>query len=366
LAAGKNLFLKPLSSSPSPPARRSTIRDVAKRAGVSVATVSRVLAGNYPAAPATRSKVMRAVRELDYVVNTHARALAGVTTKSVAIIVNSVLSHIYAQIAQGVETEAATEGRLCVIGTTGGDPERELALVRLMREQHADAVILVGNVVINEEYQTRIAHYARSLTTAGSRLVLCGRPPLGPEVPAIVVEYDNTGGAHMATSHLLSAGHERIAYLGRQPGNIAQTRIEGYRRALADHRVAHDPGLERDGAFGRHDGYRMMNELLATGRDFTAVFAATDVVASGARQALLERGLRIPEDVSLVGFDDAPQAADIGLTTVHLPGVELGRTAVRLALASQAEHNPDGGPGTHVILGTHVVVRDSVRPRLTR
>ncbi|KAB8195391.1 LacI family DNA-binding transcriptional regulator [Nonomuraea phyllanthi] len=341
--------------------RPSTIRDVARRAGVSVATVSRILSGSYPSAPATRSKVMRAVRELDYVANAHARGLAGVRPKSVAIVVNSVVSPHYAHVAQGVQDQAVREGRLCIVGTTGGDPERELATVQLMREEHAEAVILVGNIVADGAYRERMAGYARALALAGSQLVLCGRPPLGDDVPAIVVQYDNVGGAHAITSHLLSAGHRRILFLGRRDGyTTPESRIAGYRQALAAHRVPHDPALEVEGTMERDEGYRMMRERLADGpRDFTAVFAVNDQIAAGARQALRERGLRIPADVSLAGFDDLPPAADIDLTTVHVPHEELGRTAVRLALES-------GTPGVsrHVMLGTHIVVRDSVSTHL--
>ncbi len=339
--------------------RPSTIRDVAKLAGVSVATVSRILSGSYPSAPATRSKVMRAVRELDYVANAHARGLAGVRPKSVAIVVNSVVSPHYAHVAQGVQEEAVREGRMCIVGTTGGDPDQELAAVQLMREEHAEAVILVGNTVVDDAYRERMADYARALAVAGSQLVLCGRPPLGPEVPAIVVEYDNTAGAHALTSHLLSAGHRRILFLGRRTGyTTPESRVAGYRAALAAHRVPHDPGLEVKGTMDRNEGHRMMRERLDAGPpDFTAVFAANDLIAAGARQALRERGLRIPDDVSLVGFDDLPPAADIDLTTVHVPHEELGRTAVRLALRRETP-----GIAQHVTLGTHIVVRDSVRP----
>jgi LacI family transcriptional regulator len=347
---------------PTDGARRSTIREVAARAGVSVATVSRILAGNYPASPTTRNRVMRAVKELDYVANIHARALAGNPSKSVAIVLNSVISPHYAHVAQGVQTQAAAEGRLCLIGTTGGDAERELAMVKFMREQHAEAVILVGNVVADEAYRTRMSRYAHALAAVGSRLVLCGRPSLGPDVPAVVVECDYRGGAFAATSHLLSAGHERILFLGRRPGyTTAEARLAGYRNALAAHGVPHDEDLEVDGTFERHEGYRMTKERLAAGQqDFTAVFACNDLIASGARQALLERGLAVPDDVSMVGFDDLPPALDLNLTTVHLPHEELGRIAVRLAL----EHAARGGDPGHVVLGTHLVVRDSVRPRL--
>ncbi|TDD53509.1 LacI family transcriptional regulator [Nonomuraea terrae] len=341
--------------------RPTTIRDVAAHAGVSVATVSRILSGTYPSAPATRSKVMRAVRELDYVANANARGLAGASSRSVAIIVNSVVSPHYAHVAQGVQTQAALEGKLCIVGTTGGDPERELATVQLMRQEQAECVILVGNVVNDDAYRERMAEYARALALAGSQLVLCGRPALGPDVPALVIEYDNTGGAHAITSHLLSAGHRRILFLGRREGyTTPDSRIAGYRKALADFHVPHDPGLEMDGTMERHEGYRMIRERLDAGpRDFTAVFAGNDLIAAGARQALREHGLRIPDDVSMVGFDDLPTAADIDLTTVHVPHEELGRTAVRMAL----EHKrTKSGVADHVMLGTHIVVRDTVRP----
>jgi LacI family transcriptional regulator len=180
-------------------------------------------------------------------------------------------------------------------------------------------------------------------------------------VPALVVEYDNTGGAYAITSHLLSAGHRRILFLGRHEGyTTSDSRITGYRNALADHRVPHDPGLEVDGTMERSEGYRMIRERLAAGPpDFTAVFAGNDLIAAGARQALREHGLRVPDDISMVGFDDLPPSADIDLTTVHVPHEELGRTAVRLAL----ERGQDkAAPGRHVLLGTHIIVRDSVRP----
>ena len=160
-------------------------------------------------------------------------------------------------------------------------------------------------------------------------------------------------------SHLLSAGHERILYLCHRAGfTTSEGRITGYREALAAFGVPHDPGLEVHGTLERSEGYRLMRRRLEDGRpDFTAVVAANDQVAAGARQALLEHGLRVPDDISLAGYDDLPPAEDIGLTTVHVPHEELGRTAVRLAL-----RRGTGGEPAHVVLGTHIVVRGSVRP----
>ena len=351
----------PRHAAPPQPARRATIRDVAAAAGVSIATVSRILGGTYSSAPATRQRVLKAVRELDYVANAHARALSGGTTKTIAIIANSVISPYYAHVAQGVQSQAAQSGRLCLIGTAGGDPARELATMRLMREAHAGVVIVVGNVVDDDAYRKRMREYIHALAAAGSQLVLCGRPALGPDVPTVVVEFDNTGGARAATSHLLSAGHRRILCLGHRPGyTTSEGWIAGYREALAAFRIDPEPALQVEGTMERAEGYRMMRERLDAGPgDFTAVLAANDLVAAGARQALTERGLSIPADVSMIGFDDLPPSADIGLTTVHVPHEELGRTAVRLAL--EREQSRPGGP-ERMVLGTHIVMRDSVRP----
>lgn len=341
--------------------KRPTIRDVAALAGVSVATVSRVLSGDYPVAGSTRTKVQRAVKELDYVVNAHARALSGTTSKVVAIVVREVVSPFYARIAAGVEEQATEAHRLCLVCTTHGDPDRELEVVKLMREQQADAVILVGGVVENSDYRERMYRYAQGLEAAGTRLVFCGRPSLGPDFPAIAVEYDNAGGAFAATSQLLSGGHRRIAMLAGEAGlTTSDQRIDGYRRALASFGVPEDPALIRHGWMSHDEGGRHVRDLLAAKTEFTAIFASNDHVAAGALLALREAGLRVPEDVSIIGYDDSPFAQDLwpALNSVHVPLEELGRTAVRLAL----QRTNGAPPRQQVMLGTHVVIRNSVRP----
>ncbi|MEV0456421.1 LacI family DNA-binding transcriptional regulator [Catellatospora methionotrophica] len=340
--------------------KRPTIRDVAAMAGVSVATVSRVLSGDYPVANATRTKVQRAVRELDYVVNAHARALSGSTSNVVALVMYDVVTPFFAFIASGVEYQATESDRLCLVCTTHGDPDRELEIVKLMREQHADAVILVGGVNMTDDYRERMYRYAKGLEDAGSRLVLCGRPSLGPDFPAITVEYDNAGGAYSATSHLLSSGHRRIAMLGGPIGNTTfDARLDGYRRALEAFRVPVDPALIVHGDMSQESGFRQVQRLLSGGVAFTAIFAANDFVAAGAMRALRAAGKSVPGDVSVIGYDDTPFAPELtpALTSVHLPHEELGRTAVKLAL-----HRGEGSARQHVMLGTHIAMRDSVRP----
>jgi LacI family transcriptional regulator len=341
--------------------KRPSIKDVAARAGVSMATVSRVLSGDYPVAAPTRARVQRAVRELDYVVNAHARALHGATSKVVALVVADVVTPFFARIAAGVEEEATKANRLCLVCTTHADADRELGVVMLMREQRADAVILAGGVVENDDYRERMRRYAHGLEDAGSRLVLCARPSLGPDFPAITVEYENVGGAHAAATHLLTAGHRKILMVAGPVGlTTSDQRVEGYRTALAAYGQPVDPALINHGPWGRDEGYRRIRALLESGPEFTAIFAGNDGVAAGAMAALRETGRRVPEDISIVGYDDVPSAADFNppLTTVRVPQEELGRTAVKLAM----QRGGGASAREHVMLGTHLVVRGTVRP----
>jgi LacI family transcriptional regulator len=349
--------------------RAATIRDVATRAGVSVATVSRVITGNYPVAGPTRAKVLRAVRDLDYVVNAHARALAGNRSKIIAVLLSDITSSFYNRIVFGVEQQATAEDRLCMVCTTQGDPEREVRLVEMLREQNVDAVVLVGGVIDSPEYRERMARLARLLDGAGSRLVLCGRPSPGVDLPVTVVEYDNTGGAFAAASHLLSQGHRRILFLGGVEANTTtQSRLEGYRKAMAAYGLPDDPGLILTGNQAREFGHDALKARLAeTGGkpDFTAVVAWDDLVAGKALVALREAGIAVPGDVSVVGYNDELVAQDVtpALTTVSIPHTELGREAVRLALH---RNDPAVGRAQHVTLGTHIIVRDSVAPVIHR
>jgi len=350
-------------------AGRATIRDVAERAGVSVASVSRVLSGNYPVSEELRRRVMKVVRDLDYVTNAHARSLAGGGTPTVAILINNITGAAFAHVAKGVEGAATLRGWLSIVGTTGDDPERELTLVNLMRQQGADAVVLLGGAYDYDEYQLRMARFARSLDAAGSHLVLVGRPPLEGDVPATTIDYDNESGAYAMASHLLSAGHRRILVLpGHAELTTAQGRLKGARRAFEAYGVPFDQGLVRHGPYDDEHGYAAVQAALHETPDFTAVLAGTDIVAAGAMQALRSAGLRVPDDVSITGYDDIPLASQLTpqLTTVHVPYEEMGRVALR-AVADRRQGVGGGarrksGDAEHLVLGTHVVVRDSVRP----
>ncbi|WP_327185714.1 LacI family DNA-binding transcriptional regulator [Streptomyces sp. NBC_01334] len=183
-------------------AARSTSRHVAARAGVSASTVSRVLGGLYPISAETRRRVLRAVSELDYVADARAKAIAGAGTPTPAFVLEDITGPSFAQMAPGgVEREAHRLGHLCLVCSTEGDVRREPDFVETTRAQRAAAVILVGGTADTPEYRRRTRRIADSLAFVGSRLVLCGRPPLSPGAPVTVVEYDNEGGAFALVAH---------------------------------------------------------------------------------------------------------------------------------------------------------------------
>ncbi|MGW3203291.1 LacI family DNA-binding transcriptional regulator [Streptomyces sp. NPDC001135] len=326
-----------------------TLADVAARAQVSPATVSRVLNGNYPVAASTRERVLRAVDELDYVLNGPASSLAAATSDLVGILVNDIADPFFGIMASAIQAEIGGPGgraggeRLAVVCNTGGSPERELTYLTLLQRQRAAAVVLTGGAVEDAPHAAAVAAKLRKLTEAGTRVVLCGRPP-APDTGAVALTFDNGGGARRLTEHLLGLGHRRLGYIaGPQERTTTRHRLEGHRAALAAAGIEEDPRRTVHGRFDRQSGYEATVELLRRDPSLTAVVAANDSVALGACAALRESGLRIPEDVSVAGFDDLPFSVDAvpALTTVRLPLAEAGARAGRIAMGR--EDAPPGG-----------------------
>ena len=330
------------------------ITHVARRAGVSPATVSRVLNGNYPVATGTRERVLQAVRELGYVANAHAQALLKASSGTVGVILHDVSDPYFAEICRGIQEVAAARNRLVVLCNSLRDPAREITYIEMLRAHRVDAVIMAGGYILDEGYLLVLQEQALRLRGQGSRLVLCGRHP----VSADAVVPDNTGGAAQLVRHLLRAGHRRIAHIAGPRGfSTTQDRQEGYLGALASFAVEADPALMVSGDFSRQGGYEATIGLLQSSVDFTAIFAANDLVAVGSMAALREHGVRVPDDVSLVGFDDLPISRDITppLTTVKVPMVEMGRRSMELALQER------DAACRVVRLPTELVERQSVR-----
>ncbi|MGC0250335.1 LacI family DNA-binding transcriptional regulator [Pseudactinotalea sp. Z1748] len=336
--------------------KRPTVRDIAAHAGVSVATVSRILNGAYQAPQATHEKVMRAVQDLDYRTST-TRALTTLTG-TIAVGIPHMRSQYYMAIGSGIEEQARTGGLGVLLSTTAGHPEQELQLVDMMLQRGVEAVILIGGIEERAEHRAALANRAHALARGGSRLVLCGRPWQGPpDAPVSVVNYDAEAAGYAATTYLLSNGHRRIAHLGG-PNRFAtgMLRARGYRRALDDFGVEFDESLIATAKMDREAGIYYGRKFL-TETDATAIFAANDEQAAGIIAAARAEGRSMPEELSLMGFDDTLLARDLypALTSLHVPQLEMGRAAARMAMYrdDQAEQRLE--------IGTHVVVRDSVR-----
>ncbi|MFC8129617.1 LacI family DNA-binding transcriptional regulator [Streptomyces sp. NPDC057302] len=352
-----------------------TLADVAARAQVSPATVSRVLNGNYPVATATRERVLRAVDDLDYVLNGPASSLAAATSDLVGILVNDIADPFFGIMAGAVQSEIGGPGgraggeRMAVVCNTGGSPERELTYLTLLQRQRAAAVVLTGGALEDPAHAAAMSAKLARLADAGTRIVLCGRPPLeDSDAVAATLTFDNRNGGRRLTEHLLTLGHRRIGYVaGPLERTTTRHRLEGHRDALAafgGESAGSAGSADRDeltvhGPYTRRSGYEATLELLRRDPDLTAIVAANDTVALGASAALRERGLRIPEDISVAGFDDLPFSVDAvpALTTVRLPLYEAGARAGRLATG--AEEAPPGGVAT---IGAELMVRGSTAP----
>ncbi|MEV0117801.1 LacI family DNA-binding transcriptional regulator [Streptomyces sp. NPDC050844] len=346
-----------------------TLADVAARAQVSPATVSRVLNGNYPVAAATRERVLRAVDDLDYVLNGPASSLAAATSDLVGILVNDIADPFFGIMAGAVQSEIGGPGgraggeRMAVVCNTGGSPERELTYLTLLQRQRAAAVVLTGGALEDPDHAAAVSAKLARLADAGTRIVLCGRPPLADtDAATATLTFDNRNGGRRLTEHLLTLGHRRIGYVaGPMERTTTRHRLEGHREALAASAADHgdQDELTVHGPYTRRSGYEATLELLRRAPDLTAIVAANDTVALGASAALRDRGLRIPQDISVAGFDDLPFSIDAvpALTTVRLPLHEAGARAGRLATG--AEEPPPGGVAT---IGAELMVRGSTAP----
>jgi len=320
----------------------ANLRDVAARAGVSPATASRVFGGSNNVHADTRERVLAAADELGYVVNGLARAMTGRGPGMIAFVVRSMIGPTFASLAAGAESVATANGHLLLIATTEGDQERERELIATLREQRARAVLYVGSTESDAAFDARIAGYAKDLADVDASLVLCGRPPVAGAPTIVSVDYDHRAGVGAGVDELVAHGHTRIGYLGEGKGmTTAEQRLDGYRKAMKRHGLPHPRDLVHDAANTEDAGELAALEILSTDHRPTAIVAMTDNIAIGTYRAARALGLRIPDDVSIVGFDDVPIVGDLtpGLTTVHPPFFEVGVRAARIALGlDQAEN----------------------------
>jgi LacI family transcriptional regulator len=334
-----------------------TLADVARRAGVSSATASRVINGSAkPVDEALRRRVVKAVEELRYIPNAQARMLARAERGAVGVIVHDVSDPYFAEITRGLQRVATDRGTLLVICNSYRDPVREREYVELLSAQRVAAIVLAGSGYHDQVATRDLNASLRRYHDGGGRVAVIGRHELIGDavVPA------NTDGARDLGEFLTGLGHRTVGVIaGPRELTTTTDRLGGLRTALKAARLTLPSSRVVYGDFTRDSGVRAAAELLDAHPGMTAIVAMNDSMAIGALAAARTRGLAVPNQLSVVGFDDMPIAQDVtpALTTVRLPLVEMGARALTLALGT----HPSGERLVEPAAAT-VVVRDSAGP----
>jgi DNA-binding LacI/PurR family transcriptional regulator len=337
--------------------RGVSIRDVARLAGVSPGTASRVLSGStYPVSERARQRVEEAARALSYVTNSAARALVTGRSEIVGAIVHDITDPFFSVVVRGLQDAAVADGLVVLVGNDDRDAGKLEAYLTMLQSQKPTGVVLIGGQLRDPAATLPVAQAVQRLREQGVPVVAVGRYEL--DIPHVAV--DDVAAAECAVSHLVELGHRHIAFLGGPLNSTTvQDRYTGYCAALTrvgsplDERLVIQTPLTLEG------GSQAIARLAAAGVPFTAIFAATDEVAFGAISALREQGSLIPADVSVVGFDDVVMSAhcDPPLTTIRVPARDLGLSAWRLLKAGESGAVPHN---EHVPF--ELVVRSSTGP----
>jgi LacI family transcriptional regulator len=335
----------------------ASITDVARLAGVSTATVSRVVsAAPYAVSPATRERVLDAARTLDYVPNALARGLHKSYIPVVGVIVHDITDPYFAEVVRGVEDAASVGGFLVVTCSSDRIAEREHSYVRLLRSMRAATLIFAGSGLADPALNAEVAKHLAAMRDYGAAVV-----HLSPHADGEAdIGIDNAAGIARMVAALVELGHRQIAFLaGPTTLYVSHQRLEGYRRGLAEAGIPYDEHLVVSTGFNREGGALGIDALLDGQVPFTAVCAANDLLALGAMQRLIELGIEVPGAVSVAGFDDIQTAAMAtpGLSTVRLPLHEIGRRAFVFA-----EEVLAGGEPERQVLPTELVLRGSTAP----
>jgi len=308
-----------------PPRQRPTIYDVARLAGVSTATVSRALNGTGQIAASTRATIEAAVEQLGYRPNTIARSLVTKTTQTIALLLPDITNPFYAALVNGIQQTALSHGHTMLLCTTESDAEREEHYLRVLRAKQVDGALVDGLVLPPD----RIARFVED----GFPIVCLDRDIDSRSIP--LVQVDNRLGGRIATEHLIDLGHTRIGHVtGAGELGISDERLAGYRDALSGAGLPVDFQLVEEGRFTDDGGHDAARRLLEREPGVTAIFAANDLSALGVLNAVAEAGKRVPDDVSVVGFDDLHLSAYTAppLTTIRQPAVEIATLATEILI----------------------------------
>jgi DNA-binding LacI/PurR family transcriptional regulator len=333
--------------------QRATIQDVANQAGVSIATVSRVLNGAATVDATLAERVRTACTALDYQPNRAARALAGGRSAIMGLLVTDVQNPFYMEVLHGVEDVAQRNGYLVVLCNTSEDLRKERRYIEVLCAEP-----VAGAIVVPTHDRRSALQLFRG---RGIPVVTLDRQIHDRSVDAVVI--DNVGAAREAVAHLITNGYRRIGLITGPDGAMtARERLKGYHVALREAGIAADPRIERHGPYTEESGRQMAEELLQLETPLEAIFTGNNRLTMGALRALHARGLRVPEEMALAGFDDVPWVApgSLSLTAILQPAYELGSTAA--ALLIQRLQHPGHFSRQEIVLAHHLRIGDSSRP----
>ncbi len=325
------------------------IFDVAKLAKVSIATVSRVTSNKEGVNEDTKARVLEAMEKLGYRPNSAARTLRISKSNIIIVLMVNIKNSFFSEFIRGIEEVARKAGYYILIGSTDGDPEKEKEYIELIQESRVDGVILTTAGVLDDSTIKKISQ--------SSPVVLTFDYVPNQSIPSISI--DNESASRKITNHLIGLGHKRIAHITGYMGRLqSQTRLHGYKQALSQHSIAVEESLIQEGGYLLKDGYLATQKLLSFDNLPTAIYGGNDNVAIGALKAVLDAGLRVPEDIAIVGFDDVDMASYMtpGLTTIHQPRYEIGKRAMGLLLKKIEKEEVDFG---HIILEDQLIIRES-------
>lgn len=303
-----------------------TLKMVAERAGVSVNTVSRAINNKSDINEETKKRVLKVTQELGYVQNATAVALRTKKTRTLGVVIADNRNPFYAEVLNGIEEAAREKNYHIILANTQRDYQKEEEAINLLLAKRVDGLLITPVQDRNDDI--------KKLIEANIPFVIVGRDFENIEVDAVY--NDEVKGGFLATKYLIKKGHKRIAlingFLHKSP---ARGRLEGYKKALKEYGIPFDDSLVSVGDIDVKDGYERTKQLLEKGLNFTAIFAYNDMMAFGAMRAIKEKGLRIPEDIRLVGYDDIPFSSLISpsLTTIRLKKQELGVESLKLLLS---------------------------------
>jgi LacI family transcriptional regulator len=330
-----------------------TIRDVAKRAEVAPTTVSRVVNNSGYVSKETRERVEAAIAELGYVPNTLARSLRFKKTNTLALVLPDITNPFWTTVARGVEDAASDRGFNVILCNTDESEVEQTKYLTVLLQKQIDGIVLAP--------ARSTAEPVEFIQKQGVPVVVLDRRV--PYTQVDIVRGDSLKGAYRIVRLLLALGHRRIAILtGPQDVSTAVDRVSGYRQAMVETDLDVAGNLVYYGEFTQASGYEMTQQVLTTASPPTALFAANNFIAIGSLRALRDAGLRVPEDIALVSFDDLPQAfvIDPFLTVVAQPAYEMGHQATELLLARLSGLAPP--EYQEIVLPTETIVRRSSGP----